>query len=246
MWYRTDRNGSFDFCNITQLFELLSSYMPKITYHSIMKKYILLVYQHFQLFWKQRIRNVKQFQMPLFLKCLQKEFVSEPLETVTFLSSIQNYFLFCIPVFFTLWGDEHQIGCEIWFCFLKWKKYGCKRKVGKEEKHDVLTKVLRPINVTKSEYCSWGSGHQFFLKLFQAHVLYNNFVDFKKYKYLSLKTADPLSHKIPPLSQWFQQILSVTFSCSLSLNICIPSKYSLYNLWSLFTFSPPTYSSIIL
>lgn len=36
MWDRTDRNGSFDICNITQLFELLSLYA---------KNHILLYYE---------------------------------------------------------------------------------------------------------------------------------------------------------------------------------------------------------
>lgn len=86
--------------------------------------------------------------MFLILKFLQKDLFLSHWETFTFVSSIQNFLLFSILLIFTR-DDEHTIGCEIRFCFLKGEKYSYKRKVEKEDKHDVLTNVLRLIDIKK-------------------------------------------------------------------------------------------------
>lgn len=174
---------------------------------------------------------------------LSKGFVSEPLEIFTVLSSTQIFLLFDVPVIFTPWGDEHQIVCKIWFCFLKWEKYGYKKKPRKEDKHDVLTKVLSLINIKRMnmEFADVDVDSS---KIIARLQLCKVFVDFKKCTYLSLNTADPLPHKISPLGWLALVTLSAVFSFSLSLNIHIPSKYK--SVFTIFTFLPPTYPWIIL
>lgn len=122
-------------------------YMSKIKECSIVKRNLLRSISSIH-FWKQKIRNALTLKRICF----------RTIRDIHFSSLIQIFLLFGVPVIFTPWGDDYQIGCEMWFCFLKWDTYGCKRKVRKGGKHDVLTEILWLI-WGKSGYGSWGPGH---------------------------------------------------------------------------------------